>query len=247
MAETIDEAVIIAWVDGELDDVEAARVAQAVEADPELSALADRHRQMKTRFAAAFDPITETTVAMPAVPTAPVISLAAVRAERETTASAAKLPQRWWGVGSAVAASLVVGVLVGHGMGGPAGVIDKPDALALSSPIARALDDQLSGDGGAVRVALSFQDRDGRYCRSFSGQNFSGIACRDRAKWQLRYVAPASAQRTDYRMAGGDTAQADVVSAMIAGNPLDRSGEEAARKAGWRSPSGSQLIAEPHI
>ncbi len=34
MAETVDEATIIAWVDGELDEPTAARTAEAVAADP---------------------------------------------------------------------------------------------------------------------------------------------------------------------------------------------------------------------
>ncbi len=229
MAETIGEATIIAWVDGELDEAEAARIAQAVATDTELAALADRHRRMKARFAAAFGPIADEPVAAPT----PVVSLAAARAERAAKV-APKPSQRWWGVGGAIAASLLVGVLIGHGVGGPPGVADKPKALELAAPIAAALDGQLSGDSGAVRVALSFKDRDGQYCRSFSGQNFSGVACRDAGDWQLRYAALTPGQKTDYRMAGTDAAQAQVVAAMIAGDPLDRGGEETARKAGWR-------------
>jgi hypothetical protein len=230
MAETIDEGMVIAWLDGELPEADAARVAHAIATNPELAALADRHRRMKARFAAAFGPIAQRPVAVAA--TAPVISLAAVRAERE--AKAARPAQRWWGVGGAIAASLLVGVLVGHGLVGPAAVADQPGALALSKPISRALDGQLSGDGGAVRVALSFQDRAGHYCRSFSGRNLSGVACRDGDDWQLRYASPASPQQSDYRMAGSDDGEMRFVQSAIAGEPLDHDAELKARASHWR-------------
>lgn len=238
MAETIDEATLIAWVDGELDPIAAARVAQAVAADPDLAALADRHRRMKARFTAAFGPIADEPVTMPrpvsAPGPAPVVSLAAVRARRAMRQVPPGSAPRWWRAGGALAASLLVGVLIGHGAGGPSGVADAPRALALAAPIAAALDGQLSGDRGAVRVTLSFKDRGGRYCRSFAGRNLSGVACHEQGGWQLRYATPVSAQKSDYRMAGDDTAQAQMVAAMIADQPLDRAGEDAARKAGWR-------------
>lgn len=225
----IDEEMLIAWVDDELGEAEAAQVAQATAADPELAALADRHRQMRARFAAAFGPIAEQSVANPTQAT--VISLAAVRAERKT--KAARTPQHWWGVGGAIAASLLIGLLVGHDVSGPAGVADKPDALALSTPIAQALDGQLSGDAGMVRVALSFRDQAGRYCRSFSGQNLSGVACRNGSDWQLRYASPTSPQQTDYRMAGSDDGEMRFIQSTMAGEPLDHDAELKARADRW--------------
>ena len=228
MAE-IDEAMLIAWVDGELGEAEAAQVAQATASNPELAAQADQHRRMKARFAAAFDPIAAPSVANPTP--APVISLAAVRADRK--GKTARAQQHWWAVGGAMAASLLIGLVVGHGVPSPAGVTDKPDALALSSPIARALDGQLSGDGGAVRVALSFRDRGGHYCRSFSGQHLSGVACYDGSDWQLRYASPVSAQQTDYRMAGGDDGEMRFIQSAMAGDPLDHDAELKARAKRW--------------
>lgn len=227
MAETIDEATIIAWVDGELGEEQAAQVARAVAADPGQAALADRHRRMKARFAAAFGPIAEEPASMPA----PVIPLAAVRAGRE--AKAARPVPRWWSVGGAIAASLLAGVFIGHGMGGPAGVADRPGALALSPPIARALDGQLSGEGGAVRVALSFKDRDGDYCRGFAARNLSGVACHGGNGWQLRYASPTSSQQTAYRMAGGDAGEMRFIQSAMAGEPLDRDAERKARAGRW--------------
>lgn len=230
MADDIDEAAIIAWIDGELNEQDSGRVAAAIVAHPALAAVAERHRRMQARFAAAFGPIADEPVAAPAA--APVISLAAVRAER---AAVTRRPSTAWHMWSgAIAASLVIGVLLGHQLGGTGGVGDRKNALALSSAMSKALDRQLSGEGGAVRIALSFRDRDDHLCRSFSGENLSGVACHEGGEWQLRYGTSTPAEtRTDYRMAGTDAAKAQVIEAMIAGDPLNRNAEEKARSGGW--------------
>jgi hypothetical protein len=255
MAETIDEGRVIAWVDGELPEAEAEWMAAAVAADPALAALAERHHMMKARFAAAFGPIATHPVQeqdeeeAPRQESAPVISLAAVRAERHADAKArakatakAKMkaasgpaaPIRWT-IPVTMVASLIVGVLSGYGMSSPSGVADRPDALAVSPKIASALDSQLSGDSGTIRVALTFRDQAGDYCRNFTATHLSGIACRRRGAWELRYAAAAAAAAPgDYRMAGGDDGAARIVTTMIAGEPLDRRAESAARQKGWR-------------
>jgi len=233
MDRSVDETELLAWLDGELEESEAARVAQIVSADPALSERAEAHRRLQARFAAAFDPIAATPIVeKPVLRVAPVLSLAAARAER-----AAKVvrPPRRWALPGALAASLVVGLLIGHGFGMPTGVADRPGALALSKPIAQALDAQLSGEAGPVRVALSFRDRSGNFCRSFTATYVAGVACRDRADWALRYAAPGAPEKQGaYRMAGDDSGSAQVVAAMIVGDPLNSVAERAARMRGWR-------------
>lgn len=228
----MDETRIIAWIDGELPPEEAAEVAAAVAADPDLAALADRHRRIRARFEAAFTPLLGDPVPLPRRRPARIVSLAA---EREERAADIKPQPRWrnWAWPGAVAASLLIGVLIGHGAG-PAGVADRADALALSAPVAQALDRQTSGDLGTVNVALSFKDHDGRFCRSFVAQYIGGVACKADGGWQLRYAAPIDAQHGDYRMAGSDPASAKVIATMIAGEPLDAAGERKAIAAGWR-------------
>jgi len=220
MAEPIDETMVIAWVDGELAPAEAARVEQAIAADPAVRDLAEAHRAMRARFAAAFGAIADEPVALPR---AEVVSLAAERA---------KQMRRLW-VPGAIAASLVVGLFIGE-VDRPVGVRDRADALALAPPLAHALDTQLSGAAGPVRVALSFRAQDGAYCRSFSATHLDGVACRTDDGWTLRHAAPGSAQDGDYAQAGSDPARASAIAAMIAGEPLDAATERAARDRGWR-------------
>jgi len=239
--ETIDEATVIAWIDGELDAGRAAEVGAAVAADPALSGLAEAHRLMKARFAAAFDPIAEAPVVVPRAAPAPVIPIAQARAAREarrkaTDKTAAK-PRNWF-VPGAIAASIFAAFLFIQPIAMPGesggGINDKATALALSAPIAKALDRQLSGKVGAVRVALSFRSKSGQYCRSFTATHLAGIACREADGWQLRYAGEADNAGGDYRQAGDDAVQSEVVAAMIAGEPLDAAQEAMARDGGWK-------------
>jgi hypothetical protein len=228
----ISDEQLIAWIDGELSPDAAAEVVEAIERDPALAARAAAHRRLARRMTAAFGPIAEQPVALPEREAAPVISLAAARAARAERE--ANKPHRWV-VPGAIAASLVVGVLVGEQATMVASVDDRAGALALAKPVAQALDSQLSGEPGPIRVSLSFRNKDGGYCRSFAGQHIDGIACRSGGVWQLRYAAPATrGPNGGYRMAGSDTAEAAVVDRLIAGNPLDSTGESDARTRGWQ-------------
>ena len=228
---SISDEQLIAWIDGELSPEAAAEVVEAIERDPALAARAAAHRSLAHRMTRAFGPIADETVRLPRREPAPVISLAAARAAR---AEQARKPQRW-AVPGAIAASLLVGVLVGQQTTMVARVDDRSGALALAKPIAQALYQQLSGDAGPIRVSLSFRSKDGGYCRSFAGKHIDGVACRSDGGWQLRYAAPATNGPGDrYRMAGDDPAMAAVVSGLIEGDPLDAAAERKARTAGWK-------------
>jgi len=220
MAEPVDEDRVIAWLDGELTPEQAASVEEAVAADPALRALAETHRAMRARFAAAFGGIADEPMALPS---AEILPFADARARRM---------RRLW-VPGAIAASLVAGLFIGQ-IERPAGVADRADALALAPGLAHRLDTQLSGEPGPVRVALTFRARDGAYCRSFTATHLDGVACRTSTGWSLRYAAPGTASGGAYAQAGTDPALAGAIAAMIAGEPLDAAGERSARQRGWR-------------
>jgi anti-sigma factor RsiW len=230
----IDEERLVAWLDGELDESAAAQVAAAVAADPELAARAAAHRRLHARFTSAFDPIANEPVALPPLVPTPIVSLAAAREARDQR-TRREQPARRWVPAGAIAASLVVGLVVGlqHSPAGQ-GVGDSATALALAPPVADALDHQLSGEPGVVRVSLTFRDHDGAWCRSFTARHIAGLACRDAGHWQLRYGVPVSGDpAATYRMAGGESRTAAVIATSIDGDPLDAAGERAARAKGW--------------
>lgn len=240
---TIDDAALLAWLDGELSADEAARVAAAVAADPRLSALADAHRAVAEQLLAEFDPILAETV--PArlqvvtevtLPPAAVTDLAAVRAARAAQTSP---PRRWLPQLAALAASLAIGLLVGRAgleSGAPGLVVPGAGGLQAAGPLAIALDTQLAAtpDAGAVQVAISFRDSQGRVCRSWQAERQEGIACRAGDGWAVT-AALARAPQADgrYRMASGPGVAA-LVDAMIAGEPFDAAQEQAGRASGWR-------------
>ena len=225
----IDEAMLIAWVDGELDEVTRRRVDCAVAQDPALAARLEQHRRLRDRLAGHFAPIAQQDV--PA-------SMQALLAP-PTVVSIARPSRRWsWMMGGAVAASLLLGLGIGHMAGGPEGPIAvKNGAMLAQGSLATALDEQLAstGEGGSVRIGLSFRRKGGGWCRSFDGAAIAGVACRTDAGWQLQQMVPGKAQMSEYRQAASaDPRLLSTIDNLIDGAPLDVQAERAAQVAGWR-------------
>src|SRR4051794_23684111 len=108
----IDEERLFAWLDGELDEEEAARIQAELDTDPKLAELAAKHRAMKARLKAAFDPVLEAPM--------PEQVVAGSVPKRDSVvdfeaASRARAPRRWGSLPqwAAMAATLAIGILVG--------------------------------------------------------------------------------------------------------------------------------------
>jgi len=227
---TIEPELLMAYADGELDPLTAKRVERAIADDPALAAEVDRHRVLRARVGGAFAPIAEEAVPdrLAALLTAKMVPI---------SPKPARSFARSWTAAAAMAACLVLGLTLGLVLNrGPVRATD--DGLYAAGPLASALDTQPSGDGGDVRVAVSFRDRGNDYCRVFSSRAADGIACRDQHGWALRRTMPGSniAGRGDYTQAGSADPELMVMAQdMMAGRPLDAEGEKAARAAGWRN------------
>lgn len=224
----IGPELLIAYADGELNAVEAKRVERAVAADPALSAQLDEHRALRASIAGHFAPVADEPV--PERLAAMLTGVATLPPQRR------RVPA-WTGWGGAVAASLFLGLMLGHSW--DAGMVRSAEGrLYAAGPLAHALDDQLAATGGAVRVPVSFRDAGGAYCRVFTAPATDGIACRDGEGWALRQTrgAPDGAMpKTDYVQAGSaDPALMAAAQGMMAGEPLDAAAEARARAAGWR-------------
>ncbi len=141
---------------------------------------------------------------------------------------------------AAMAATLVLGVLIGDmvGDGSGAPVQNRDGLLVAAASLDRELDEQLASVGArdGIRVGLTFRDRQGSVCRSFNDGAASGLACRDRGDWRIRGLFQgAEGQSADYRMAAGeDPRLAALIDETIAGEPFDASAEKAALERGWR-------------
>lgn len=234
-----DDDEFFAWLDGELSSKDAARVAARVAADPALAALASQHRAMRARLKDAFDPIAEAPLperlrAAVDRPHADIIDLAAAKEARDRR-PAGKLPQ-WVAMAATLAIGVVAGTMLPDRGGAPIEVAGSN--MYAAAALDRALDAQLASapSDGPVRIGMTFRDRSGAICRSFTNLQSSGLACRSGGRWAVRglFAAPEG-QASDYRMAaGGDPNLAALIDSTIAGEPFDGSREKAAKTRGWR-------------
>lgn len=228
---TVTPEELAAFADGELESVRYAEIAAAVAADPALAEQLRVHRALKQRLDAHFAPILDEPVPdalaallRPAPAAAEVIDFAAAREKRTRT-----LPRWTWFAGPALAASLALAVVLPRG----------GEGAYAEGALASALDGQLVASQAVdapTRILLSFRDQAGAYCRAFTGEAQSGIACRDGDGWKLQVEGEgAAAQGGDYRMAGASAAEVmERAQAMAAGPALDAQQEASARANGWR-------------
>jgi hypothetical protein len=237
----VSDETFFAWLDGELDAGEAARVEAEVAADPRLSAMAAEHRAMHAKLKGAFDGVIDAPMpgqllaAVGNPPQAELIDFADAKRRRER--SFWPSVTQW----SAMAATLAVGVLIGTlapQARNVAPVEVRGGKMYAASALSNALTDDLaSAPRGTVRIGLTFADQSGAVCRSFTDQASSGLACRDADGWRVRglFAAPEG-QTGNYRMAVGmDPNLAALVDSTMAGEPFDAAQEKAARDKGWRS------------
>lgn len=234
---TYEPDTVRAYVDGELDQLAAARIARAAETDEVLARKIAGERALRAKLDSHFSAIAAERV--PARLTAPIdaarkiVSLKKVR-QRRLGFNASTL--RW--AAPAMAVALVLALIVLGLSGGPT---ESRDGLTFASnELAHALDEQLVADqpmGGNTRIMLSFADEDGTFCRGFARADLSGIACREEGGWHLRV------QRDGIDVASGDYRQASSIDNgilataqdMAAGPALDAEGERAAKARDWRA------------
>lgn len=226
---SVDAETLMAYADGELDPLAAKRVERAIAADPSLAAEVERHRALRARVAGGF-----ASVAAERVPDHLAAMLRSNVVDLPRREARPALPR--WRSALALAACLVLGVAIGLGVQQRGPVTARSNGLYASGSLAAALDSQLGGQGGAVRVAVSFRDAGGAYCRVFTSTAADGIACRDNNGWALRQTlqgeAPAA---TQFAQAG--SADPELMAAaqdMMKGEPLDAVAERSARDRGWR-------------
>lgn len=229
-----DDPEFYAWLDGELPEPQASAMAVRVAADPELTAFAEQHRALAGRLITAFAPILSAplpdrlqSVGQPR--TAEVIDFAKARLHR----------RRWSLGGLAAAASLALGLGIGISLPRDGGSFRSDGGqLAVAGRLDSALDRQLAsaGDQDGIRLGLTFKDKEGRYCRSFTTEAQSGLACRSGDSWLVEGLVRSEAPAGEYRMAAGqDPALAAIIEAHIAGEPLDAEAEALQVEQGWEA------------
>jgi hypothetical protein len=245
---SLSDETLMAFVDGELDATQCAEIERALASDAPLRARVDTLRAQRRRVEAAFaavldEPMPTRLSALlagaPAAGSATVVPPAPARAARKHRGAFAGWGWAQWG---GMAASVVLGLLIGLQLAGrDDGIAVRDGRLVAVGAVEQALSTQLASAAGAapaVAVQLSFVDRDGAYCRTFSTAAVAGLACRsDDGRWALQSVA-AAASAPDGAMRQAETALPravlEVVDQRIAGNALDAAAERQARDGGWR-------------
>ncbi len=193
-------------------------------------------------------------VSEPTSAPAPVVDLASARrAKTQRKAAQAQAqgqasPRRSfssWAQWGGMAASVVLGVLMGSqlqsergGKGGDLGLQDGQ--LVAGGAIEKSLSTQLASDNSSatsVAVHLSFVDKRGQYCRTFSTGQVAGLACQTQGQWAVQQLARTEATpATTLRQAGSALPRAvlDAVDQQIKGDALNADAERAARASGWK-------------
>ena len=214
----IPDELLAAYVDGDLQGAERARIEQAILHDARLAQRVAQFRSSRARRrfdGALHEPVPQRlmqsarSASRPA--SAQVIDLARVRAERKRRNERRRLlqPQRL-AIAAGILGGLLVGALAERLVAGGAMTEYRSGMLLAGGPLAQALTDQLTDQAvpaAGVRVGMSFKSRSGDYCRTFEmtgEQSLSGLACREQDRWRIVTLV-------------GERARAGMVSSLAAG------------------------------
>jgi hypothetical protein len=243
---TFSDEIVMAYVDGELDDAARAALEFAMTTDRDLAERVARERRLRARLQSEFDPVLRERI--------PERLLAAAndnsaKARTGNIVWLKRIPARdWsWPQWSAIAASLVLGVLIApllwhQPSEGALGIRDGK--VLASGALAHALSEQLASNqvtNAPVHIGVSFLSRNGDYCRTFmlrEKSTIAGLACREGGSWRLQTLAAADRATSgsgEYQPAASSLPPAieRSVDALIVGEPLDAKGEAAARGKDW--------------
>jgi len=247
----IDDDTLQAYVDGELDPAEAARVDAALAQDEVLARRVRQLQALNTQLRAAFDPVLDEPVparltAMLQPRATPAVTLTVVQGGRDANAGRRRAPprRRWLMPGAALAASVaLLAVGLWWGRAGNELVRMRNGEPYAAGVLGRALDQALASEPDAhapVAIGLSFRTADGQICRTFTVRTppaRAGLACHTVAGWELPVLSPsAPAETGELRQAASSLPPAvqAAVDARLRGNVFDAQQERAARAAGWR-------------
>ena len=229
--------MLMAYADGELDRETRRAIEAEMAIDPQVAQEIERQRALRADVGAAFAGVLDEQVPD--------------RLLRAATKAEAPAPQRrqWsWSEWTSIAASLVIGVIAGRAILGPAATKDDMIAtaadgnLVAGGQLAQALSQQLSSeDGSGIDIGLTFRSKSGEYCRTFgtrAGTDVVGFACRDAEAWRIDMLstAPRTQAGAGYRMASTQL-PAPIVQAIadrMQGEALDADQEAIARQRRWR-------------
>lgn len=226
----IDDTRFFAWLDGELAPAEAAEVEALVAGDRQLAQKAAEHCALHGRLHAAFDPIIGSPVPLQLRQAAHARPAGVVSIEDRRRSLRVFRPTQWMAMAATLAIGVVAGSLIDSGASAP--LVREDGQLIAAGELEAALYTRLASapaDSGP-RIGLTFRNRAGDLCRSFTDSGTSGLACHQSGDWRIRGLFQAGeGQRSEFRMASGhDPRLAELVDSAMAGEPFDADAERQA-------------------
>ena len=250
MEDNRDDIALSAYIDGELPDVERQALQERLLREPALARRLELLRGADAdalRLYAAID--------KRPMPQGVLDLLARAPQSGNVIAFPRRGVRQFLQVPVAIAASvaLLAGFLVANlfrESSGPEVTGLYAGAVEAGSTLHHLLEDSVSaeelslGDGLHAEILLTFEDRDGDYCRQLrvdgAGAPVQGIACRRGDGWQVEAVSIAGKRAPDgsYQQAGGDTPAAiEFAIDSLIGDlpPLDRDEESSIISRAWKN------------
>jgi hypothetical protein len=258
----VSDEELMAYVDGELEPPDRARVEAAAARDARVAQRLERAQRMQSLLSQAFplpsqqeNPSAGLSAAidkLAANPPAPSEKVTAFAGRR----AAPRPALRNWALAASVVFAVAGGMFFWNAAREDAAhLVVENDAgiIAPNNPLFAALEGASSattydagGSGDSVRPILTFAANDGRFCREFevrSGEATSvGLACRGDSQWRLEILLPSSGEgfgaSGGYATASGynEKALAAVVDSLMQGEPLDAEAERGLIERRWQRP-----------
>lgn len=234
---TDDEALLSAYLDGEMSDADAAAFEARLEAEPELMALVADQRAVDERITQALAPLAEEPVP------AELLQQLGLAAPLAATRSSAAPPvaandnrgfRRYAiGIGGAVAASLAAVLLIV-----PREAASPPHDLSFALETSPSGQSVRLADGARITPTLTVRAADGRYCREYRAAQGLGLACRNPAGgWTVTATGagagPADAGSIAVAAGPSDASLDAAYRRLGASDPLDARAEEQLLRSGW--------------
>jgi hypothetical protein len=238
------DETLMAYADGEVDADTRRQIEAAMAHDPTIAERISKHRSLRVDLGAAFggvidEPVPSRLLDAANSRSATVTDLNAARSAK----SGAKQSRTWsWPEWTAIAASLLIGVLAGRSALQPIAsemFATTTGGIVATGELSSALDNQLNGRAKDtnVQIGMSFRATGGDYCRSFVTGSAAGFACREGDHWRVRALNEGGTHAAggEYRMAGSELPPAilTAIDDVMEGEALDREQEQAAQQRGW--------------
>ena len=260
-----DDAILMAFADGELDEATRRAVEEAMASDDALVERVGMFVKTAALSRQAFEPLVNAPVpdalradieAMVDEHSQSARNRGSAEGEEKVVAfapppGAARGRFAQWAMPLAASIALIVGGFAGYMIAMPPGgdggggltvaALDQPGLVEALGGTPSGSEITLDGSGDRLRMIASYRDGDDRLCREFEvdradRSTFVSVACSRGVGWELRFtVAAASQSEGGYAPASSLESLDAYLTAVGAGAPLSDDAERAALQALPRS------------